>query len=332
MRSDSATGLVSVVIPAYGRPEYLEEAVESVAGQTYSPIELVVVDDCSPDPIEPIVEDAETDGLQSVRVVRHEENRGANAARNTGIENAAGEYVAFLDDDDRWRPRKVEAQVRAFEAGGAEVGFVYTGQEKVNEDGTTMSYRVPETRGDVALDLLHGASLCPFSSVMVRRTVIDEVGLLDTRFPSWQDREWYLRISEVCAFEVVDEPLVVRHVDSHGQISDNYEAKRDVSYPLLLEKHRARARRYGAEHERALISTQSRALAQSALTNGYYDDAVRLALRSLRYEPKQAKPLLIVAIALGGDSTVAVARKTKRILERFRGRAAFQRAGDQSKA
>ncbi|SFR66499.1 glycosyltransferase family 2 protein [Halogeometricum limi] len=323
MSTHSEPGLVSVVIPAYGRPEYLDAAVESVNDQTYGPIELVVVDDCSPDPIEPIVEDATTDALSSVRVVRHEVNRGANAARNTGIEASNGEFVAFLDDDDYWRPTKVEKQVAAFEAGGKEVGFVYTGQENVSADGTTTNYRVPSTRGWVTRDLFRGASLCPFSSVMVRRSVVDEVGLLDTRFPSWQDREWYLRISEACAFEVVEEPLAVRRVDSHGQISDNYEQKRDVSYPLFLEKHRPLARKYGKRHEKALVAAQSRSLGHAALMNGRYRDAVRFLLRSVRYDPSQTESYPALAVALGGERTVGAAQRLKRFAERLRGSREF---------
>ncbi|QIB73943.1 glycosyltransferase family 2 protein [Halogeometricum borinquense] len=324
MSHDTESGLVSVVVPAYGRPEYLDAAVESVNDQTYAPIELIVVDDCSPDPIEPIVADAETDSLHRVHVIRHEVNRGANAARNTGIEASRGEFVAFLDDDDYWRPRKVEKQVRAFENGGDEVGFVYTGQENVAADGTTTNYRVPETRGWVTHELFRGAPLCSFSSVMVRRSVIDEVGLLDTRFPSWQDREWYLRVSEVCAFETVTEPLAVRRVDSHGQISDNYEQKRDVSYPLFLEKHRPLARKYGRRHEKALVAAQSRSLAHAALMNGQYRDAVRFLLRSIRYDPSQVESFPALAVALGGERAVKAVQHVKRFLERFRGRTKFR--------
>jgi glycosyltransferase involved in cell wall biosynthesis len=328
MSHDSEPGLVSVVVPAYGRPDYLDAAVESVADQTYGPIELVVVDDCSPDPIEPIVAAAETGALDSVRVVRHEVNRGANAARNTGIEASTGEFVAFLDDDDNWRPEKVEKQVRAFERGGDDVGFVYTGQENVTADGTTTNYRVPETRGWVTRDLFRGAPLCPFSSVMVRRSVVDAAGLLDTRFPSWQDREWYLRISEECAFEVVAEPLAVRRVDSHGQISDNYEQKRDVSYPLFLEKHRPLARKYGKRHEKALVAAQSRSLAHAALMTGHYRDAVRFLLRSIRYDPSQTDSYPVLAVAMGGERAVQAAQRLKRLAERLRGRTAFGTASN----
>lgn len=90
--------LVSVVIPTYDRPALLTRAIESVTAQTYSPTELVVVDDHSPAPdaARETVAAADTDGLHAVAFVREDENRGVSASRNTGIEHANGEYIAFL--------------------------------------------------------------------------------------------------------------------------------------------------------------------------------------------------------------------------------------------
>ena len=110
--------LVSVVVPTYGRPDFLPDAVRSVVDQTYAPIELIVVDDCSPDPIEPVVDEIDTTGLRRTEVIRHRQNRGANAARNTGIEAATGDVIAFLDANPavavacgRRRERHPEASV-----------------------------------------------------------------------------------------------------------------------------------------------------------------------------------------------------------------------------
>ena len=103
-RSNSDAPLVSVVLPTYDRPALVRKAVASVGAQTYPNVELLVVDDCSPTPVEQALEGLSLGPSIAVRVLRHEENRGGNAARNTGIRVAAGEYVAFLDDDDRWHP------------------------------------------------------------------------------------------------------------------------------------------------------------------------------------------------------------------------------------
>jgi glycosyltransferase involved in cell wall biosynthesis len=303
--SDERT--VSVVLPTYGRPEYFEEAVDSVVNQTYSAVELVIVDDCSPEPVAPLLERIDTTGID-VTLVRHDENKGACAARNTGIEEASGTYVAFIDDDDVWLESKLERQIQVMESAGPAVGAVYTGQRYVT-DGETTNVRTPTTSGDVTAAILKGASLNPFSCMLVDATVIESAGLLDVRFPSWQDREWYFRLSRHCEFAAVPEALVIRRM-GHEQISGNYETKRDVSYPLLLEKHLGLAKEYGCENEFRAYLTRS--LAGSALQSGRYTAAMRHALVSLRYRPTYGAAWKTMAAAAGGPVTHGLALRVKR--------------------
>lgn len=299
---------VSVVLPTYGRPEYFEEAVASVVNQTYPAVQLVVVDDCSPEPVSPLLDGIDTAGID-VTLVRHEENRGACAARNTGIEEARGEYIAFIDDDDIWMETKLERQIEVLESSGPEVGAVYTGQRYVN-DGRTTNVRLPTTSGDVTADILRGASLNPFSCVLVDATVVEAAGMLDERFPSWQDREWYIRLSIHYEFAVVPEPLVVRRM-GHEQISGDYETKRDVSYPLLLDKHRQLAVEYGCEDE--FLAYLMRSLAGSALGSGHYVAAIYHTLASLRYRPTYGAAWTTMAMAVGGPITHGLAKRVKRL-------------------
>lgn len=91
--------LVSVVLPTYDRPAFLRSAVESVAAQTYTNVELIVVDDDSPTPAAEAIDEDLLGSSITLRVLRGEGNRGVNAARNEGIRAAGGEYIAFLDDD-----------------------------------------------------------------------------------------------------------------------------------------------------------------------------------------------------------------------------------------
>jgi glycosyltransferase involved in cell wall biosynthesis len=107
--------LVSVVITTYNRPVYLQEAIESVVQQTYDALELIVVDGHSTESPAHIVNAVDQDRFEDVIFIRHGEDRGVSAARNTGIEHASGEYIALLDDDDLWTPDKIEQQVQAFE-------------------------------------------------------------------------------------------------------------------------------------------------------------------------------------------------------------------------
>jgi len=298
---------VSVILPTYGRSEYLKKAVTSVVEQTYPAVELVVVDDCSSEPVSTLLDKIDTTGVE-VTLIRHAENRGACAARNTGIDEADGEYIAFIDDDDMWLETKIERQIDVMDSAGPNVGAVYTGQRFV-KDGKTTNIRTPTTSGDVTEAILKGASLNPFSCMLVDATVAESAGPLDVRFPSWQDREWYFRLSTHCEFAAIPEPLVVRRM-GHEQISGDYEAKRDVSYPLLLEKYRGLAREYGCEDEFKAYLTQS--LAGSALQSGHYVAAMRHALVSLRYRPTCGATWTTMVAAAGGPVTLGLARRVKR--------------------
>lgn len=313
--------LVSVVVTTYDRPTLLREAVESVQRQTYSNMELIVVDDHSPTPAAETLE-GEPDGPVESRVIRHSTNRGANAARNTGIETAEGEFVAFLDDDDRWRPTKVERQVERFRSGGEAVGLVYTGAQSVDADGNVISTFEPTMRGDATRSFFKGAMIGSFSRVMVRSTTIEAAGITDERFPSWQDREWFLRLSRHGEFETVDEPLVI-HRSPATQISDDFEKRRDVSYPLFIEKHRSLAAEYGPLAERQFVASLTRTLGASGLRNGHYRDAVRCLLVSLRHYPLWWRTYLYLLLAIGGRPTYQGAKRLKRAYHRFaRGRKA----------
>lgn len=306
--------LVSVVIPSYGRPEMVSGAVETVRDQTYEPIELIVVDDCSPDPIEPQVREMDLDGFQDVRVIRHEENQGAAAARATGIEAAAGEFIAFLDDDDRWTAEKLRKQVAALQEWGSEAGVAYTGMRYVDEDGETKREHVPTESGDLTKTLLCRNVVGSYSTVLVRAAAIEEVGLPDSQFPSWQDLEWYVRLSQNWAFVAVDEPLtIIYQASDHEQISDDFTTIRDESYPLFLQKYRSLAAEYGWVFERKMLAWAAfRVGAYNALRTGHFADARRFLLRAVRLYPLEFTFWMYLVVALGGRPLYTVSKRFKR--------------------
>ncbi|MGM0717680.1 MAG: glycosyltransferase family 2 protein [Halobacteriota archaeon] len=317
MSGDRTDGLVSVVLPTYGRPEFLVDAINSVDKQSYGPIEIVVVDDHSPEPIKPRLNKVSVGEDRMLRCIRHEKNRGASAARNTGIKSSKGEFVAFLDDDDYWQPSKVDKQVEAFERAGSNVGVVYTGQQFV-VDGEVTSVSHPTLEGDVTKDILCGATMSTFSAIMVRSEVYETVGGPDERFPCWQDREWLLRLSTEYDFAVVPESVVVRRSTDHEQISDDFETKRDTAYPLFLESFRPLAATYGQKYERRLVASQSLELGKSAVRHGYARDARKYLLRSIRYHPMEISAYLYFLVALGGKLTIEPARAVYRSVNQLR--------------
>lgn len=304
--------LVTVVLPTYGRPAFLPQAIESVVSQTYDRIELVVVDDGSPDPIAPIVRSANTGDLK-VEFIRHETNQGASAARNTGIQRSTGDLVAFLDDDDIWRDTKIERQVKLFSRSPSRLGVVYTGQKYVDQEGRTTNVRMPTTSGNVTRALLTGEPINPFSCVMVRAEVINDAGTPDERLPSLQDWEWYLRLSRHCTFKPIPEALVVRRV-GHDQIGSEHEAKRDVSYPLIIKKHRSLAADLDCVDE--FLAHFSRMLAISALHNQRYWEANRHTIQAIKHNPTHVRGWQILLTALGGPLTYRLFRRSRRLFNR----------------
>lgn len=301
--------LVSVIVPTYDRPDMLREAIESVVNQTYPHLELVVVDDASPRPAEPVV-DANAPADLEWTCLRHDRNRGANAARTSGIEAAEGEIVAFLDDDDQWLPEKLAAQMSAFQEGGPAMGVVLVGQRYVDEDGRTSEMKRPRVARNATVDLLSGEAAGPFSVMAVRRETIAAAGPPDEHFPSLQDREWLIRLSRHCTFGCVSDPLVLRRMGSYGQIADRYVERRDVTYPRFLEKHRDLAAAQGCE--RAFVAWLTLGVAASALQHGAYADAIRYGLRSIRAEPTRRGAWGCVFLALGGDLTYRPAIRLRR--------------------
>ena len=168
---DRTAPTVSVIVPTYNREHMIGRALESVLAQEFTDFELIVVDDASTDNTEAVVR---ASGDSRIRYIREPANGGPNAARNRGMREARGEFLAFLDSDDEWLPGKLGRQVARFSELPDRVGAVYTGVETIDDDGS-VSHFVPELRGRLhskllARNVLHGAS----QSIMIRRSVARE--------------------------------------------------------------------------------------------------------------------------------------------------------------
>jgi len=305
-----ARPLVSVVIPTYGRSEYLPRAIRSVTEQTYDNIELFVVDDGSPTPVTETLSEIDRGKLRDVTFIRHDENRGANVARNTGIRAAKGEYIAFLDDDDQWSEAKIFRQVEAFQSDGPETGVVYTGVRKEGPTGTVIT--TPEAEGEVVKDLLTGETFGQFSSVMVSSRAIDAAGLPDARFPAWQDRDWFLRLAQHCHFKGVHDVLTYRQTGLPDSITKKYEEKRDVAYPLLVKKHTDLAEEHGLYYRQTFFAWMYKVLARSAARAERYREARKYFLLAFLSNPLYRPVHAHLIASLGGKWTYETAAFLRR--------------------
>lgn len=200
MTSDQE-GLVSVIVTTYYRNERLDEALDSVRGQSYSPIEIIVVDGSGHGHARPVIEARDGD----VTYIEQETDDGPHAARSIGAERARGAYVQFLDDDDRLRPEKFERQVELLRR-RPEVGVVYSGLEKEFGD-----YRMPNprVRGDVLADALRfQMSSCYNSTMLIRRECVRRLLPFANRHGA-DDMGLKIELARHTRFDFVDEPLVV---------------------------------------------------------------------------------------------------------------------------
>ena len=196
--------LVSVVIPTFNRPEATERAARSVLAQTHRALELLVVDDGSTDGTGERVARL---GDPRLRVVR-QPNGGVARARNRGLGEARGAYIAFLDSDDEWRPDKLARQVAAMEAAPARVGFCSTGAEIRSAAGVEIRRGGP--RGDAfAALLVTNLVHAPTSCGLIRREVFEAVGGFDPDLPAIEDWEWLQRVARLFDLEAVDDPLTL---------------------------------------------------------------------------------------------------------------------------
>jgi glycosyltransferase involved in cell wall biosynthesis len=204
--------LVSVIIPAYNKSEYTCRAVDSVLNQTYSPVELIVVDDGSTDDTRERMA-AYADRLVYIR----KPNGGACSARNAGIRIAKGEFIGLLDCDDMYLPQKIELSVKHLQD-HPELGFVHTKAFLIDrEDKTVRVYERPEnrTQGWIAPRLILGNFICN-STVVIRKSCLDAVGLYDESIFTPADWDMWLRLSERYQTDYIDVPL------TKYRITDNY--------------------------------------------------------------------------------------------------------------
>jgi glycosyltransferase involved in cell wall biosynthesis len=187
---------VSVVIPTYNYGRYVTEAIDSALGQTYQPVQVIVVDDGSTDDTEVRL----SPYAERIHYIR-QENGGLSAARNTGIKHAIGEWIALLDADDLWHPQKLETQLKAVR-GRKDVGLVGSPSATFRVDSPLPA---PDTHELTVKDFVLSSRMGP-SSALIRRQCFEVVGFFDETLRSVEDRDMWLRIATSFSCVLVDSP------------------------------------------------------------------------------------------------------------------------------
>jgi glycosyltransferase involved in cell wall biosynthesis len=226
--SSESLPLVSVIIPTHNRKELLERAVDSVLGQTWENLEIVVVDDASDDDTPAYLKNLK-EKYHTVHAIRNESSRGAAVSRNIAIQHATGEFITGLDDDDYWRPTRIERLMEEFEDGFSAVcsydRMVMNDREAVWKKPTMITLD----------DLLYYNRVG--NQVLTKKEYLEEVGGYDEELPSAQDYDLWIRlVLEYGPVRTVTQPLqVVNMEDDRERIST--DDKKMEGYCRCYEKH-----------------------------------------------------------------------------------------------
>ena len=206
---------VDVIMPTYNGARWISQAVQSVLGQTHKELKLYIVDDGSTDDTAKYAK-----GLSDERVTYiYQDNAGAAYARNTGIKASNSEFVAFLDADDFWTPDKLEKQLAVMDK-DPEVGLVYGHHYIEDEDGIIQRNLRIYKRGYIADELAGGNFIAGSASMaLVRRSVLDKIGLFREDFVNGEDWEMWLRIAMQSKVDFV--PEILATIRQHPENSQN---------------------------------------------------------------------------------------------------------------
>lgn len=230
--------LVSVVIPTYNRPEFLKGAIETAVGQSYPNIEVVIVDDGSK---RAYAEEIVSESAESVNLITHNENQGLSAARNTGIENSTGRYIAFLDDDDRWHKTKITRQVEAIQK-DKQAGLATCLVTSISPNNEVIHRESDAPSGDCSDEILVGNIIGSPSRILVDREALNDTGGFDESLPTKQDWDFYIRLCQQWRVVAIKDQLCFRTI--HESMSSSPESSRQDN-ETILNKHESRIRKEG---------------------------------------------------------------------------------------
>lgn len=239
---------VSVVVPVYNGAELVGRAIRSVLAQTFPDFELIVVDDGSTDNLAKALEQFPDLRL---RRLRHTRNRGAAAARNTGIRKARGAYIAFLDSDDEWLPEMLDRQHARLEASRREGSLALTGFHLARDQLGRCEARPLQDSVDWYQRLLAGCNVCLGSCALIRRATFDEIGVFDEEMRRFEDWDWLLRYTLKYLIVSIEEPLALIHSSAGWPSVEVVEC----AIRQIWERHGAVAAQRSAAARRLFLST-----------------------------------------------------------------------------
>ena len=243
---------VSVIIPTFNRKNFVPKAIESVLKQSYKKYEIIIVDDGSGDGTQDYVRS----NFPMVRLI-FQSNRGVSAARNTGILHSKGDWIAFLDSDDQWLPKKLEYQINTLSE--RKDYLVCHTNEIWIRNGLRINQKQKHQKygGFIFEKSLDMCRISP-SSILINRKVFNDVGNFDENLRICEDYDLWLRIAAKYPIYFLEKALILKYGGHDGQLSKNLHG---------IEQYR--------------IQSLEKILGSTDLNDGYYRAAVKMLLKKI---------------------------------------------------
>ena len=241
---------ISVIIPTFNRKKTLARAIQSVISQSLSPYEILIIDDGSNDGTKEWVKE----NFQNIKYI-YQNNHGVSSARNVGIENAYGDWVAFLDSDDEWLPNKLYKQVKAI-ASNPEVKFFHTNEIWIRNGVRVNQMKKHKKYGGYIFEKCLDICRVSPSSVLIKKEVLDNIGVFDESLRVCEDYDLWLRITSKYPVVFIDLPLIYKyggHADQLSKVNDGIESYRIQSLEKIINS--------------GFLSDEQKVMAVNALVN-----------------------------------------------------------------
>ena len=209
---------ISVIIPTYNRILFLKRSIDSVLEQSLKPYEVIIVDDGSSDGTSTMIKK----NYPKINLIC-QENKGVSAARNIGIRASSGDWVCFLDSDDEWKKNKLSEQMLAIKK-NTNYSFCHSNEEWI-KNGKKINQKKKHKKygGNIFKECLDMCRISP-SSVMINKSVFDDIGFFNEDLVVCEDYELWLRICAHYKVLFVDEPLIIKYGGHEGQLSNSIES------------------------------------------------------------------------------------------------------------
>ena len=290
--------LISIVLRTYKRTDKLKRCIENILSQEYENWELVIVDDNG---LNSNYKGQAKEIINQFRAIKnpinffeHQQNLGPCAAGNTGINKSNGEYIAFIDDDDIWHPKKLKLQIEKMHKDKLGIGICgLTCIDLTNNSKNNVAFNFEE---NLFLSLLKKGSGVNQSVTIFRKEILTKIKGFDTNLASYTDFDLLLRASIISKHSEIKAPLVEYYVDSDG-ISRNYQSKFSGK-KIVLEKYKSFYKKYKLM---PFYSNHIEVLGDYALLCNYKFEAIKCYLKSIFINPFTFKKYIkIIVTILGG--------------------------------